>query len=554
MEIIRFLMARSRFILICTVVFGCLSGGMNAAMLALLNSALLHPKGTAINLLAIFIALCAVAPLTRVLSEILLMKLGQDAVFSLRTQMASQILAVPLRWFEQNGTHRILSMLSDDLSNLTGMIALIPVLCINIAVVGSCVAYMGYLNWRLLLATLGLMAFGVVTYQFAVHRAEPHFLKNRQSANDLQKHYQGLLEGMKELKLHRQRREVFLTDVLTRTAELYRVETFRAMRIHFFAASWGQLLIFIIIGLSVFGLRGVLGAGAGVLSGFIMALLYMMAPLQMIMNTSPGMARARIALQNIQNLGFTLSHAASPEETAVATLATDQSVCLRLRNVTYSHRGLDSLDEFTVGPIDLTIAPGELLFITGGNGSGKTTLAKLLVGLYTPDEGDLLFNGERVSDQNRDSYRQLFSAVFSDFFLFESLLGLEPAQLDDRARQYIQRLRLQDKVRVQDGVFSTTALSQGQRKRLALLTCCLEDRPVLFFDEWAADQDPSFKEFFYFTILPGLKAQGKTVIVISHDDRYYGVADRIVNLESGRISDDVPAFRAHLAGNIPATS
>jgi putative ATP-binding cassette transporter len=215
---------------------------------------------------------------------------------------------------------------------------------------------------------------------------------------------------------------------------------------------------------------------------------------------------------------------------------------------------LDSLDEFTVGPIDLTIAPGELLFITGGNGSGKTTLAKLLVGLYTPDEGELLFNGERVSDQNRDSYRQLFSAVFSDFFLFESLLGLEPAQLDDRAREYIHRLRLQDKVRVQDGVFSTTALSQGQRKRLALLTCCLEDRPVLFFDEWAADQDPSFKEFFYFTILPGLKAQGKTVIVISHDDRYYGVADRIVNLESGRISDDVPAFQGHLAGNIPATS
>ena len=150
--------------------------------------------------------------------------------------MARQILAVPLRWFEQNGTHRILSMLSDDLSNLTGMIALIPVLCINIAVVGSCVVYMGYLNWLLLLGVLGFMAFGIITYQFAVHRAEPHFLKNRQSANELQKHYQGLLEGMKELKLHRQRREVFLTDVLTRTAELYRTETFLAMRVYFVAA------------------------------------------------------------------------------------------------------------------------------------------------------------------------------------------------------------------------------------------------------------------------------------------------------------------------------
>jgi putative ATP-binding cassette transporter len=131
---------------------------------------------------------------------------------------------------------------------------------------------------------------------------------------------------------------------------------------------------------------------------------------------------------------------------------------------------------------------------------------------------------------NRDSYRQL-SAVFSDPFLFESLLGLEKAQLDERAREYLCRLQLDDKVTVKDGVLSTTELSQGQRKRLALLTCYLEDRPIYFFDEWAADQDPRFKELFYCSLLPELKARGKTVIVISHDDRYYGVADRVVTLE-----------------------
>ncbi|HEV3317256.1 MAG TPA: cyclic peptide export ABC transporter [Candidatus Angelobacter sp.] len=554
MEIIRFLLTRSRIILILTVVFGCLSGAMNAAMLALLNSALFSSIGAGGKLLAPFILLCAVAPLTRVISEVLLMRLGQDAIFALRTEMARQILAVPLRWFEQNGTHRILSMLTDDLSNLTGMVSLIPVLSINLAVVGSCLIYMGWLNWQLLLAILGFMALGILTYQFGVRRAEPHFQRSRQSENELQKHYQGVLQGMKELKLHQQRRQVFLTDVLDETAHVFRTETTRGMRIYFFAASWGQLLIFVIIGLSVFGLRGALGAETGLLSGFIMALLYMMAPLQMIMNSVPGLTRARIALQNIRDLGIDLSSSASPEASAGALPLTSRSVRLQLCNVAYSHRGADSLDEFTVGPVDLTIAPGELLFITGGNGSGKTTLAKLIVGLYTPDQGELWYDDERVTDENRDSYRQFFSAVFSDFFLFESLLGLEPAQLDDRAREYIRRLRLQEKVRVQDGVFSTTALSQGQRKRLALLTCCLEDRPVLFFDEWAADQDPSFKEFFYFTILPGLKAQGKTVIVISHDDRYYGVADRIVHLESGRLTGEAPAFLGHLAGNTAATS
>jgi putative ATP-binding cassette transporter len=553
-EIVRFLLGRSRLIFICTIVFGCLSGVMNAAMLALLNSALQRPVGAAGQLLPLFILLCAVAPLTRVTSELLLMKLGQDAVYSLRTDMSRQILAVPLCWFERNGTHRILSMLTDDLSNLTGMISLIPVLSVNMAVVGSCIIYMGWLKWQLLLAVLGFMGFGILTYQLCVNRAEPYFLRNRETTNELQKHFNGLLHGMKELKLHRLRREVFLRDVLARTAHGYRTATFLAMRIYFLAATWGQLLIFVIIGVSVFWLRSVLSAGVGVLSGFTMALLYMMAPLQMIMNSAPGLARARIALKNIQDLGIKLSHSASPEADAGALALPDQGVRLRLRGVTYSHRGVDSLDGFTVGPINLSIPPGELLFITGGNGSGKTTLAKLIVGLYAPDEGELWYNDEKVTGENRDSYRQLFSAVFSDFFLFEALLGLEPAQLDDRAREYVRRLRLDDKVRVQDGVFSTTALSQGQRKRLALLTCCMEDRPVLFFDEWAADQDPSFKEFFYFSILPGLKAQGKTVLVISHDDRYYEVADRIIHLESGRLTENAPAFLGPLTGNpVPAS-
>jgi putative pyoverdin transport system ATP-binding/permease protein len=553
-ELIRFLLARSRLILILTVVCGVLSGAMNAAMLALLNSAIFRPAGSSGRLLVIFILFCAIAPMTRVASELLLMQLGQDAIFSVRREMVRQILAVPLQWVEQNGPARILSMLTDDLSHLSEMVALVPVLCVNVAVVGSCFIYMGWLKWQLLLAILGFMALGILTYRFGVHRAHPHFQRGRQSENDLQKHYQGLLYGMKELKLHRKRRQVFLSQVLDKTAHIFRAEALAGMRIYFIAASWGQLLIFVIIGVSVFGLQSTLGAEADVLSGFMMALLYMMTPLQVIMNAAPGLARAKVALQNIHDLGITLSHSASPEATDDLPALPEGGVRLQLCGVMYSHHSADSVDEFTVGPIDLTIMPGELLFITGGNGSGKTTLAKLLTGLYPPHKGELWYDEERVTDENRDNYRQLFSGVFSDFFLFESLLGLENAQLDDRAREYIWRLRLQEKVRIKDGVFSTTALSQGQRKRLALLTSCLENRPVLFFDEWAADQDPSFKEFFYFTILPGLKAQGKTIIVISHDDHYYGVADRIIHLESGRIAAEPSTFLKQVAEDTPARS
>jgi len=179
-----------------------------------------------------------------------------------------------------------------------------------------------------------------------------------------------------------------------------------------------------------------------------------------------------------------------------------------------------------------------LVFITGGNGSGKTTLAKLLVGLYIPQQGEIRLDGQPITDERRDDYRQLFSVVFSDFYLFENLLGLSDFNIDTRAQDYLVKLELDRSVEIKDRTLSTLDLSQGQRKRLALLTAYLEDRPIYLFDEWAADQDPQFKEIFYFELLGRLKAAGKTAIVISHDDRYYHVADRVIKLNYGLIEFD----------------
>jgi putative ATP-binding cassette transporter len=189
--------------------------------------------------------------------------------------------------------------------------------------------------------------------------------------------------------------------------------------------------------------------------------------------------------------------------------------------------------------VDVTLQPGELAFLTGGNGSGKTTLAKVLTGLYAPESGEVRVNGRPVGPAQREDYRQLFSVVFGDSFVFDGFLGLG-SDLDERARDYLALFGLADKVRVRNGLLSTTALSRGQRKRLALLTAYLEDRPVYVFDEWAADQDPSFREVFYTRLLPELKDRGKAVLAITHDDRYFGVADRLVRLDDGMLAREVP--------------
>lgn len=205
---------------------------------------------------------------------------------------------------------------------------------------------------------------------------------------------------------------------------------------------------------------------------------------------------------------------------------------LQLRAVSHRYYHEAAEQWFQLGPLDLWLSPGEICFIVGGNGSGKTTLAKLLTGLYPVEQGQFWLNGQLVHDW--EAYRQLFSTVFSDFHLFERLFGLDEACLQ-QANLWLERLQLAHKVRFEQGRFSTQQLSLGQRKRLALVVAYLEDRPLYLFDEWAADQDPQFKQVFYTELLPDLAARGKAVIAITHDDRYFDCADRLIKLENGQI-------------------
>jgi putative pyoverdin transport system ATP-binding/permease protein len=158
------------------------------------------------------------------------------------------------------------------------------------------------------------------------------------------------------------------------------------------------------------------------------------------------------------------------------------------------------------------------------------------MGLYPPETGTIAWDGKLVTAEGLPDYRENFSAVFADFHLFDRVL--ETPETKERSQSYLEKLQIAHKVSIQDGILSTTALSTGQRKRLALLNAYLEDRSVYVFDEWASDQDPVFRELFYHTILQELKAKGKTVIVISHDDRYFNVGDRLIKLDYGEIESD----------------
>jgi putative ATP-binding cassette transporter len=291
------------------------------------------------------------------------------------------------------------------------------------------------------------------------------------------------------------------------------------------------------MGLLLFAVPKFVPVSTPVLSAYILTSTYLISPFNNILQRLPALLRVNTSVEKIERMGLALASQAEINST-VKLPDTAQWETLELNRVIHSYPGEKEDSNFSLGELNLKFHPGQLVFIIGGNGSGKSTLAKLITGLYIPESGKILLDGQPITEENREWYRQHFSAIFSDFYLFERLLGMTNHDLDKQAAEYLREFHLENKVQVKDGVLSTTALSQGQRKRLALLTAYLEDRPIYLFDEWASDQDPFFRDIFYKQLLPELKRRGKTVFVISHDDRYFDLADRAIKLDYGKVEYD----------------
>jgi putative pyoverdin transport system ATP-binding/permease protein len=537
MNLLQFLLKASWKSILAAAITGSISGIGSAGSIALINRSIStitpdHPQASP-ELLWGFMGLVVVVLITNLTSQFLLVQLAQEAIYKLRLRISGWILAAPLRHLEELGANRLLVTLTEDTQAISGAVFSVPSVCINTAIIFASLVYLGWLSIWVLLGTLIFLALAISLVQLLINRAVRFFDKAREENDVLMKHFQAITDGIKELKLHAQRREDFLVGDLQQTAATlrdYRIGSQRAIAL---SSGLGDLLFFLLLGLLVYGSPQVKPVSAELLSGYVITMSYLMRPIGNILAILPNLSQAGVALKKIDALGLSLVTQA--ETMAPAVSVHRQFKQIKIQQATHSYHQAGEDTPFTLGPIDLTIKPGELVFIVGGNGSGKSTLAKLLTGLYIPDAGEIRLDGNLIDDRNRELYRQLFSTVFADFYLFDRLIGLRLADVDAQAKMYLEQLQLTHKVSVQAGQLSTTALSQGQRKRLALLTAYLEDRPIYLFDEWAADQDPYFREIFYQQLLPELKQRGKSVLVISHDDRYFHLADRLLKLDYGKI-------------------
>ncbi|MDT4329572.1 cyclic peptide export ABC transporter [Methylomonas sp. MED-D] len=511
---------------------GIVAGLSNAALLAFINTRL--AGGLTDFADPVWFAGLALTVLTsRFVSHYWLNRFSTKTIRDLRLHISRLILRAPYPDLQRFGKAQLLGHLTEDVTAIAGASELFPVLCINFAIVAGCMAYLSWLSWQLAAVLAGVILFGITTFQLCKNIPTRYVRGAREEYDRLSQGFCALTEGVRELKLHRHRSEAFVARSLAASAEAYRRDSLRAAAAYLAINQWTQLLYFLTIGVILYGFPVWRSVGAEVICGYILVFLFMMSPLTILTSSLPAFSRAKVALHKVLQLDDSLAGTltidlAEPDGPRFDRLA--------MRGVTHAFHREKENRQFRLGPIDLDFRPGELVFLVGGNGSGKTTLAMLLLGLYHPEQGTVIWNDSVIHAGNRDVYMQNFSAIFADFYLFDALYGVDVANRQALIDDYLARLHLSHKVEIVDGAFSSVNLSQGQRKRLALLAAYLEDRPFYVFDEWAADQDPEFKQVFYAELLPALKARGKTVLAITHDDKYFHLADRCIKLEEGRIT------------------
>ncbi|MFG1495271.1 multidrug ABC transporter permease/ATP-binding protein [Saccharospirillum sp. HFRX-1] len=538
MQLLAIVFRHFRLAFSAILLLNLLSAALGVAVIAFINTRLIDHPEPSLWLLPQFLLLILVLMAVTLASQWTLTRLGHHFVYDFRGQLVKRILDTSVLQLDRLGSPKLIASLSSDIRAITLAFVRLPELFQGVVLTLAASAYLFYLSPPLLLAAAAWIALTIITGSWLVARVYRHLEAVRHSEDRLFQDFETLVLGRKELRLNRHRAHRHYSDDYDNNARDYRDHVISADTFHLSAVNWSNIMMLAAIGW-VFFLANSLGwANTTVAATFSLTLLYLRTPLLQAVGAFPTLLSAQVAFNKIDSL--TLAEYRESFDLDARSKTDWQRI--EFDQVRFDYSADTSAENnsrsFTVGPLNLHIERGETLFIIGGNGSGKSTLAMLITGLYQPAAGTIRLDDEVIDDSNRAAYRHHFASVFTDFHLFHRLTGKDDAAADEaQVEEWLRRLEIDHKVTLNNHRFDHLKLSQGQKKRLALMLALAEQRSVLLLDEWAADQDPQFRRTFYRDILPQLKREGITVIAISHDNQYFDQADRLIRMQHGQAEE-----------------
>ena len=534
MHILRLLKTGKTDALKGTLFITCLAGLANAMLVGLINiaaedAAMSRPiklQLVLLYLLAFVIYYTANRTSLRGANDFL-----QQRLSGLRLRLADKIRRSELRTLERLGRGQIYAVVAQETNHLSQNFPLLVSAAQSLFVLVFCLLYIAMLSlvsFAIVAALTSVALFIFWTRRAALNKALVTVNAHEGEMLESLTHF---TEGFQEIRLNADKNDG-LFDRYVRV-----IDGLESVIVGV-GSKWVVLLLFSnaflygLLGVVVFVLPGFFNGYTDIIYKIVAAAIFCVGPVTAVTSAAPLYVRASVGLGHVFNLERRLDEGGIRNDAESFPSRFSGFNTIVFESITFRYEAPDGRVSFATGPWDITLRRGELVFLLGGNGSGKSTALKLICGLYPVTTGRILVDGVQVDNDSLQQYRELFSSIFPDFHLFDRLHGLEHADAA-QIQALIDRMELTEKVTFADGRFSTLDLSTGQRKRLAMIVSLLEDREIYLFDEWAADQDAHFREAFYTEFLPDLKRRGKTVVVVTHDDRYWHLCDRAVRLDLG---------------------
>lgn len=522
------------------LVLGCISGLANAMILAVINVASAYvsnnpERSHTLYFMVEFLLVLLIYTMAQRRLMVRATHYVENAIDHLRRDLVGRIRRCELATIEKIGHEQIFSVMGKEMQTISQSAPTFVTVAQSSVLVVFTALYVAWLSMSAFLIVAVSITIGAIIHLMRRKLIDEKFYYAYEKENSLLAKVSDLLGGFKEIKLSRARAQELQIGIGQDSKDATQAKkTVQSLFSTDFIAS--QTTFYLALGSIVFLVPMVSNVDPAMITQVTMATLFLIGPISAAVGGLPNFAAANTAANNVLMLEKALEN--EQGETASTPLAPiiTEFKQIKLEKLYFEHQQAPGERAFEVGPINLTIEQGQTIFITGGNGSGKTTFIRLMMGLYPPSRGTLLVDDTVIGSDKIDAYRNLFSAVFSDFHLFKRLYGVSDYS-EDEVDEWLEFLEMAHKVHLTDNAFSTVELSGGQRKRLALLSGVLENRPIYVFDEWAADQDPHFREKFYREVLPRLKARKQTVIAITHDDKFFDLADVHMKMEDGQLHE-----------------
>jgi len=464
--------------------------------------------------------------------------MAENIIRKVRIRIADKIANSELFFIENIGKGKIFTGLTQNTTIISQSITII----LNALQAGItlffCIFYLLLISKLAFFMTITTLSVAIFIYLYHEKIIERNLEESISKENDFFDMLNDTLDGFKELKINKKKSDHHLEQLnqVAIDTEQLKIKT----GIQFVVdIMFSQTSFYILLAIVTFILPRFGHIESELVIRIAAAILFIIGPLNNLVGAVPDFVRSNVAIGVLYQLEKQLDEASKSFKSKVSVQKFTSFNKIQFEKTVYYYPDAEGNPLFTIGPFDMSINQGELLFIIGGNGSGKSTFLKLLTGLYYPTSGIIKLDDLVITKTSYSPYRELFSIIFSDFHLFKTLYGYNDSIDYDKIYELLKLMKLDLKTEVIDSKFTNINLSTGQRKRLAMIVSLLDDRPICVYDEWAADQDPDFRKYFYDILLKDLQDRGKTIIAVSHDDRYFHVADRVLKMEFGQFGKKV---------------